>query len=193
MNTLVFASNSPHKLQEIRDLLRGVVHVISLKEAGVDEELPETAQTLEGNALMKAQRVFELTQQACFADDTGLEVEWLGGAPGVFSARFAGPQRRDADNMNLLLHKLANAPHRRAQFRTALALVEPNGVHFFNGQVHGTIAKMPAGTAGFGYDPLFIPDGETRTFAEMTAAEKNAMSHRGRALAQLKEFLAQRS
>jgi XTP/dITP diphosphohydrolase len=142
---------------------------------------------------MKAQRVFELTQQACFADDTGLEVEWLGGAPGVYSARFAGPQRSDTDNMNLLLNKLADAPHRRAQFRTALALVEPSGVHYFNGEVRGIIAKMPVGTGGFGYDPLFIPDGETRTFAEMAAAEKNAMSHRGRALAQLKDFLAQRS
>jgi XTP/dITP diphosphohydrolase len=193
MKTLVFASNSTHKLLEINALLKDHVRVISLAEAGITEELPETAATLEGNAHMKAQRVFELTGMACFADDTGLEVEALGGAPGVYSARFAGPQRSDANNMALLLQKLENAPHRRARFRTVIALLDESGVRFFEGAVVGTIGLEPVGEGGFGYDPLFIPEGASRTFAQMSRDEKNSLSHRGRALAQLTAFLAQRS
>ena len=193
MNTLIFASNNAHKLHEIKAIVPEGFRVVSLEEAGVFEDLAETASTLEGNALMKAERVFERTGLPCFADDTGLEVEALDGAPGVYSARFAGPQRSDEDNMALLLQKLMNASSRRARFRTAIALVGMGKPVVVEGIVSGEIVLEPRGTMGFGYDPVFMPEGHARTFAEMTGEEKNALSHRGRAVQALMRHLAQKS
>lgn len=193
MNTLIFASNNAHKIKEIRAIVPPGFQVVSLEEAGVFEDLAETAPTLEGNALMKANRVYALCGLPCFADDTGLEVEALHGAPGVYSARFAGPQRSDDDNMALLLEKLKDLPNRKARFRTAIALVGLGEPVVLEGIVEGQIATSPRGNKGFGYDPLFVPDGHTQTFAEMEAGEKNALSHRGRAVQALMHHLAQRS
>jgi XTP/dITP diphosphohydrolase len=192
---LCFASNNAHKLDEIRPLLPAGLQLLSLADIGCHEELPETQPTLEGNALQKAQYVFDNYGVGCFADDTGLEVEALGGAPGVYSARYAGPEREASANVAKLLHELATQPQRQARFRTVVALVLPQGglageVHEFSGEVMGTIAATPIGKGGFGYDPVFVPsEGDGRTFAEMTLAEKNLLSHRARAVAGLVEFL----
>ena len=188
---LCFASNNAHKLDEIRRLLPTTVQLLSLAEIGCHEELPETQPTLEGNARQKAQYVFDHYGVSCFADDTGLEVGALGGAPGVYSARYAGPQREAADNVAKLLHELATQPHRRARFRTVIALVRAgHEAHEFSGEVAGTIAVAPIGRSGFGYDPVFVPsEGDGRTFAEMTLPEKNLLSHRARAVDGLVAFL----
>lgn len=188
---LCFASNNAHKLDEIRPLLPATVQLLSLADIGCHEELPETQPTLEGNARQKAQYVFDNYGVSCFADDTGLEVQALGGEPGVYSARYAGPQRSAADNVAKLLHELATQPDRRARFRTVIALVLPDGqVHEFSGEVSGVISSLPMGHSGFGYDPVFVPfEGDGRTFAEMTLAEKNLLSHRARAVEGLVEFL----
>ena len=184
---LCFASNNAHKLDEIRPLLPAGWQLLSLADIGCREELPETQPTLEGNAHQKAQYVFDHYGVACFADDTGLEVEALGGAPGVYSARYAGPQRAAADNVAKLLRELGPEPNRRARFRTVMALVRgPHDQHTFSGAVAGTIAAASIGRGGFGYDPVFVPtEGDGRTFAEMTLAEKNLLSHRARAVAGL--------
>ena len=188
---LCFASNNAHKLEEIRPLLPAGVQLVSLADIGCHEELPETQPTLEGNALQKAQYVWDHYGVACFADDTGLEVLALGGAPGVYSARYAGPQREAAGNVAKLLHELATQPDRRAHFRTVVALVRGAGdARTFSGEVAGTIAAVPIGRGGFGYDPVFVPaEGDGRTFAEMELAEKNLLSHRARAVAGLVAFL----
>ena len=188
---LCFASNNAHKLDEIRPLLPATVQLLSLAEIGCHEELPETQPTLEGNARQKAQYVFDNYGVSCFADDTGLEVAALGGEPGVYSARYAGPQRSAADNVAKLLHELATQPDRRARFRTVIALVLPDGrLHEFSGEVSGVISGLPMGHSGFGYDPIFVPsEGDGRTFAEMTLAEKNLLSHRARAVVGLAAFL----
>ncbi|WP_151085883.1 RdgB/HAM1 family non-canonical purine NTP pyrophosphatase [Hymenobacter baengnokdamensis] len=188
---LCFASNNAHKLDEIRPLLPAGIELLSLAEIGCHEELPETQPTLEGNARQKAQYVFDHYGVPCFADDTGLEVEALHGEPGVYSARYAGPQRAAADNVAKLLHKLGTQLNRRARFRTVVALVRGrHEVREFSGEVAGTIAAAPIGRGGFGYDPVFVPDeGDGRTFAEMTLAEKNQLSHRARAVAGLVAFL----
>ncbi|HET9505610.1 MAG TPA: RdgB/HAM1 family non-canonical purine NTP pyrophosphatase [Hymenobacter sp.] len=188
---LCFASNNAHKLDEIKRLLPTAVQLLSLADIGCHEELPETQPTLEGNARQKAQYVFDNYGVSCFADDTGLEVDALGGAPGVYSARYAGPQRESADNVAKLLHELATQPDRRARFRTVVALVLPSGeVREFSGEVGGTIAGQPVGSRGFGYDPVFVPtEGDGRTFAEMTLDEKNLLSHRARAVEGLVGFL----
>lgn len=190
---LCFASNNAHKLDEIRPLLPAGLELLSLADIGCHEELPETQPTLEGNALQKAQYVFDNYGVACFADDTGLEVAALGGEPGVYSARYAGPQREAADNVAKLLRELGAEPNRQARFRTVVALVRGEGdVHAFSGEVAGTIAPAPSGARGFGYDPVFVPgEGDGRTFAEMTLAEKNGISHRARAVAGLINFLNQ--
>lgn len=190
---LCFASNNAHKLDEIRPLLPAGLELLSLADIGCHEELPETQPTLEGNALQKAQYVFEHYGVACFADDTGLEVAALGGEPGVYSARYAGPQREAADNVAKLLRELGVQPDRSARFRTVVALVRGEGdVHEFSGEVAGTIAPAPSGQGGFGYDPVFVPrEGDGRSFAEMTLAEKNGISHRARAVAGLVKFLNQ--
>jgi XTP/dITP diphosphohydrolase len=188
---LCFASNNAHKLDEIRPLLPAGLELLSLADIGCHEELPETQPTLEGNALQKAQYVFENYGVGCFADDTGLEVDALGGEPGVYSARYAGPQREAADNVAKLLRELGAQPNRSARFRTVVALVRGEGdVHKFSGEVAGTIAAAPSGQGGFGYDPVFVPsEGDGRSFADMTLAEKNNISHRARAVAGLVKFL----
>ncbi len=188
---LCFASNNAHKLDEIRPLLPPGLELLSLADIGCHEELPETQDTLEGNARQKADYVRQHYGVACFADDTGLEVTALGGAPGVYSARYAGPQREAADNVAKLLRELAGAPSRAAQFRTVVALALADGaVHEFSGAVAGRISETPHGVGGFGYDAVFVPtEGDGRTFAQMSGAEKNRVSHRGRAVAGLLAFL----
>lgn len=187
---LCFASNNAHKLDEIRPLLPAGVELLSLADIGCVEELPETQETLEGNARQKAEYVWEHYGVACFADDTGLEVEALNGAPGVYSARYAGPQRNAADNVALLLQELQGQPNRQAHFRTVVALVLPDGRRpVFEGAVEGQITEELHGEGGFGYDPVFRPEQHTRTFAEMPLAEKNTMSHRARAVEKLVAFL----
>ena len=164
-------------------------HVLSLAEIGCHEELPETGETLEANSAQKAQWVWDNYGVACFADDTGLEVEALGGEPGVYSARYAGPQRSSEDNMQLLLQKLQGKQNREARFRTVLTYIFAEGQQQFEGEVRGSIIDEPKGEKGFGYDPVFVPEGHSRTFAQMQLEEKNTMSHRGRAMKKLVQFL----
>ena len=186
---LCFASNNEHKLAEIRQIVGDQYQIVSLQEIGCTEELPEEQTTLEGNSHQKAENVWQHYGVSCFADDTGLEVWALDGAPGVYSARYAGPQRSSTDNMALLLKNLENKTDRRAQFRTSITLILEGDIHQFEGVVTGYIADNLAGEVGFGYDPVFIPDGFNRTFAEMSSAEKNQISHHGRAMQQLVAFL----
>lgn len=188
---LCFASNNAHKLDEIRPLLPPGFELLSLADIGCHEELPETQDTLEGNARQKAEYVLTHYGVGCFADDTGLEVAALHGAPGVYSARYAGPQRRADDNVAKLLHELAGQPDRSARFRTVVALARPGeATREFAGEVAGSISETTRGDRGFGYDPVFVPaEGDGRTFAEMSADEKNRISHRARAVAGLLAFL----
>lgn len=190
MKKLVFASNNAHKLSEIRAILGDRIEIISLSDLQCHEEIPETADTLEGNALIKARYVWEHYGLYCFADDTGLEVEALGGAPGVYSARFAGEHASFEDNISLLLERLSGvAAPRRARFRTVIALIDEYGTHFFEGSVDGEITLERSGDHGFGYDPIFRPEGREETFAQLTEQEKNSMSHRGRAVQKLVRYL----
>lgn len=182
---LVFASHNPHKAEEYRQILGERYEIVSLDELGIDEDIPETGDTLEENALLKARWVRDRLGVSCFADDTGLEVSALGGAPGVYSARFAGEGCTPQDNVRLLLEKLSGCTDRSACFRTVIALITPEGEKLFEGRVDGRIAGEPSGEGGFGYDPVFVPDGWTQTFAEAPAEEKNAISHRGRAMRNL--------
>lgn len=188
---LCFASNNEHKLAEIRPLLPPGLTLLSLADIGCYEELPETQDTLAGNARQKAEYVRQHYGVDCFADDTGLEVTALGGEPGVYSARYAGPQRLAADNVARLLRELTGAADRSARFRTVVALARADGAtHEFAGEVTGHITGELHGTGGFGYDPVFRPaEGDGRTFAEMSNAEKNLVSHRARAVAGLLAFL----
>ena len=192
MKTLVFATNNLHKLEEVRDILGGSFCIASLKEIGCTDDIPETADTLEGNALQKARYVKEKFGYDCFADDTGLEVEALGGAPGVFSARYAGPGHDSEANMQKLLKELEGKTNRQAQFRTVVALILEGREYTFEGIVRGTILTECRGTAGFGYDPVFVPEGYAETFAEMGSEEKNRISHRARAVQKLADFLHKR-
>ncbi|HAW52360.1 MAG TPA: non-canonical purine NTP pyrophosphatase [Flavobacteriales bacterium] len=178
---IVFATNNPNKLKEIRAILGGEFKVLSLSDIQCEEELPETTETLEGNALQKAQYVFDHYGHECFADDTGLEVNFLSGKPGVRSARYAGDNCTADDNMDKLLNELGGTDNRSAQFRTVIAWVNKSGFHLFEGQVEGDISKERKGEGGFGYDPIFIPKGHQISFAEMSGEEKNAISHRKRA------------
>ena len=190
MKKLVFASNNAHKLSEIRAILGDRLEIISLSDLQCHDEIPETADTLEGNALIKARYVWEHYGLYCFADDTGLEVEALGGAPGVYSARFAGEHASFEDNVSLLLERLSGvAAPRRARFRTVVALIDEYGTHFFEGSVEGEITLERSGDHGFGYDPIFRPEGREETFAQLTEQEKNSMSHRGRAVQKLVRYL----
>ena len=189
MTTLCFASNNAHKLSEIRPLLEPDFRVLSLTDIGCFEELAETQPTLEGNSFQKADYVFRNYNVPCIADDSGLEVEALDGEPGVFSARYAGPQKSSVDNMDLLLQKLSNAQNRRAQFRTIITLVGLGPTKYFEGIVKGSITTDKRGTQGFGYDPIFQPEGFTRTFAQMDIHEKNQFSHRALAIRKLIAFL----
>jgi XTP/dITP diphosphohydrolase len=187
---LVAATNNKHKLEEIKPLLEPTYRVISLDGLGCTEELAETSNTLEGNSLQKAQFIFDTYKLPCIADDTGLEVESLDGAPGVYSARYAGAQRNSDDNIALLLKNLEGKSNRKARFRTIITLILENGsVHYFEGIVDGEIIATRKGSNGFGYDPVFLPEGFSRTLAEMTLAEKNVFSHRARAVKKLEEFL----
>lgn len=186
---IVFATNNAHKLSEVQAVLGDRFRLVTLAECGVTEEIPEDAPTLEGNALQKARYVHERTGADCFADDTGLEVDALDGAPGVHSARYATDGHDFAANNRLLLRNLAGAADRSAHFRTVIALILDGREYLFEGRVDGRIAESEAGCGGFGYDPLFVPEGFDRTFAEMGADEKNAISHRGRAVRRLVEFL----
>jgi XTP/dITP diphosphohydrolase len=186
---LCFATNNPHKLREISDKLGPAFGIVSPRDLGIEEELPENQDTLEGNSLEKATYLHRLSGMDCFADDTGLEVRALGGAPGVLSARYAGPGKDSADNIRLLLQKLDGKSDREARFRTVITLII-NGHHLqFEGQISGTILEKPVGTKGFGYDPVFQPHGYHRSFAEMDLTTKNQISHRARAVEKLVEFL----
>ncbi|MBF1067233.1 MAG: non-canonical purine NTP diphosphatase [Porphyromonadaceae bacterium] len=190
MKKLVFASNNAHKLAEIRSILAGRVEVVSLSDIDCHDDIPETADTLEGNALIKARHIWEHYGLYCFADDTGLEVDALDGAPGVYSARFAGEKATFEDNISLLLERLKGVPApRRAAFRTVIALIDEYGTHLFEGSVAGEITEERLGGQGFGYDPVFLPAGQTKTFAQLTESEKNSMSHRGRAIQKLVSYL----
>lgn len=189
MMELVFATQNPHKAREIEAKLGDGFTIISLDTLGITEEIPETATTLEGNALMKARYVFEKTGRNCFADDTGLEVEALNGEPGVYSARYAGLQKNPEDNIRLLLEKLQPYSNRKARFRTVIALIIEGEEYTFDGIAEGEIISSKRGEEGFGYDPVFVPAGHTRTFAEMTLDEKNELSHRAKAFAKMKEHL----
>lgn len=186
---IVFATNNAHKLSEVQAVLGDRFRLVTLAECGITEEIPEDALTLEGNALQKARYVHGRTGADCFADDTGLEVDALGGAPGVHSARYATDGHDFAANNRLLLRNLAGAADRSAHFRTVIALILDGREYLFEGRVDGRIAESEAGCGGFGYDPLFVPEGFDKTFAEMDADEKNAISHRGRAVRRLVEFL----
>lgn len=192
MEILCFATNNLHKIEEARVALGDSLRILTLDEAGIKEELPETQDTLEGNARQKAQYIFDHHGFSSFADDTGLEVDALGGAPGVYSARYAGPRCLADDNMNLLLKNMDGVSSRSAQFRTVIHLVLPEGQWSFEGVVRGTLLRARRGSGGFGYDPLFLPDGHDRTLAEMSLPEKNRISHRGKAVRKLAEFLRSR-
>ena len=186
---LVFATNNAHKLAEVSAILGPGWELVTPASLGITEDIPETADTLEGNALQKARYIYERTSLDCFADDTGLEVAALGGAPGVRSARYAGDHHDFDDNNRLLLKNLEGATDRSARFRTVIALIIDGREHLFEGRVEGRIIDEYRGTGGFGYDPIFAPDGADTTFAEMAAAEKNAISHRARAVEKLAQFL----
>lgn len=186
---ILFATNNAHKLAEVRAVLGDDFTLVTPRDCGVTEEVPETQPTLEGNAAQKARYLYERTGCDCFADDTGLEVEVLGGAPGVHSARYATDGHDFAANNRLLLRNLEGAANRRARFRTVICLILGGEEHFFEGIVEGRIAERESGTEGFGYDPLFVPEGSDRSFARMSAEEKNALSHRGRAVRRLADYL----
>lgn len=191
--TIVFATNNSHKLQEVRNIVGDRCSVKSLAEIGCHDDIPETADTLEGNALIKARWVSAKYGFDCFADDTGLEVVALGGAPGVKSARYAAEEGNSADhdsvaNMRVLLKNMEGASDRSARFRTVIALAINGEEHCFEGKVEGTIIESPRGADGFGYDPVFMPEGHDLTFAEMGADQKNSLSHRKHALDRLMEF-----
>ena len=201
---IVFATNNQHKLQEIRDILGSEFEIVSLKDIGCDVDIPETGNTLEENAMQKAQYVYDHYNLSCFADDTGLEVETLNGEPGVHSARYAEGTDHDSEaNMAKLLRNLEDKDNRKARFRTVIALIQkqdvcPCGctsikkVNRFEGIVDGSIATEKHGTAGFGYDPIFIPEGYDKSFAELGESIKNGISHRARAVAKLAEYLKQK-
>ena len=190
MRQLIFATNNAHKVDEVRAALDGKVDVVTLAEAGLQGEIPETADTLQGNALQKAQWVWERTHTDCFADDTGLEVEALHGTPGVYSARYAGEHCSFDDNIDKLLQALDGQTNRRAAFRTVICLIEHGEPRYFEGRVDGQIlTERHSVGEGFGYDPVFMPDRFALSFAEMPLEVKNSISHRGLAVKKLVEYL----
>ena len=188
---LIFATHNRHKVSEVQAMLPAGIHVRSLSDLGCDEDIPETADTLQGNALQKAQFVHERYYCNCFADDTGLEIDALDGRPGVYSARYAGEGCSFDDNVRKVLAELENVPlaQRTARFRTVVALILDGRTYFFEGKVEGLMTLERHGVEGFGYDPIFLPEGYGQTFAEMDASEKNRISHRGRAMAKMVGFL----
>lgn len=189
MKDLVFATNNAHKVEEVRNKLNGLFSIRTLSEIGCTEEIPETSDTLQGNASQKSHYLHDKYHCNCFADDTGLEVEALDGAPGVFSARYAGPAKDSEANLDKLLAELKNKSNRRARFRTVISLFLEDKEYFFEGIVTGTILTERHGNGGFGYDPVFQPDGYDCSFSELTMEEKNSISHRGRAVEELIKFL----
>lgn len=186
---LIFASNNRHKLEEISKIVDTAFSIINLKQANCEGEIPETATTLEGNALQKAHWVYSRTHKNCLADDTGLEIDALNGAPGVYTARFAGDECTPEDNIQKTLRLMKNQTNRRACFRTVIACIIDGKEYLFEGLVEGEIATEKMGDGGFGYDPIFIPKGYSQSFAQMPLDEKNSISHRGRATAKFVEFL----
>lgn len=186
---LVFATHNQNKAKEIQSLLDDRFEILTLSEINCNDEIPETVETLEGNSLLKAQFVSENFKVNCFADDTGLEIVALDGKPGVYSARYAGEEKSAEANMNRVLSELENSTNRNAQFRTVITLILENKTFTFEGIVKGEIIREKRGTDGFGYDPIFVPEGQNKTFAEMTMAEKNLQSHRARAFQKMIEFL----
>lgn len=188
----VFVTNNNHKLEEVMNILGNKIEILSLKDMECHDEIPETADTLEGNALLKARYIYERYHTDCFADDTGLEVEALHGAPGVYSARYAGNDHNSENNMRKLLEELKGVDNRNARFRTVFALIIDGKEHLFEGIVNGEIVSVRKGTSGFGYDPIFVPKGYTQTFAEMGNAEKNKISHRAIATQKLCKFLGRK-
>lgn len=189
MGKIVFATNNEHKLREIRAILHGELEVLSLADIGCHTDIPETADTLEGNALIKARFVSDNYGYDCFADDTGLEVEALNGEPGVRTARYAGEDQDSQANMRKLLREMEGKTNRNARFRTAIALIQKGEEHLFSGEVRGIISTEPMGDKGFGYDPVFVPEDTGKTFAQMGEDAKNHISHRARAVAKLIEYL----
>jgi len=186
---LIFATNNVNKLEEVNKLLANNIQLLSLEYIGCDEDIPETKDTIEGNAIQKAEYVHQNYSCSCFADDTGLEVDALNGEPGVFSARYAGPQRNAQDNMELILNKLKGEQQRSARFKTVIALYYNKTLYTFTGVCEGSITQSARGKQGFGYDPIFQPKGYQQTFAEMPLSLKNTIGHRGKAVAQLVAFL----
>jgi XTP/dITP diphosphohydrolase len=190
---LIFASNNEHKIREIKSILGNSFTLLSLTDMNINEDIPEEEPILEGNALSKARYVYNATGMNVFADDTGLEIDALNGLPGVHSARFAGESKNSSSNIEKVLSLLGSTENRNARFRTVIALIYEKKEYLFEGIVQGTIISEKRGNEGFGYDPVFIPDGKTLTFAEMELDEKNTISHRARAFGKLREFLDQHS
>ena len=189
MHTLIFATNNRNKVAEIQSLVGANFTIIPLKEAGIEIDIPEPHDQLEANALEKAMTIFNMTSQNCFSEDTGLEIEGLGGAPGVKSARYAGENSNSQANIDLVLSKMTGIENRTAQFRTVICLIWENQTYYFEGVCKGQILSNMQGENGFGYDPIFVPDGATKSFANMTMDEKNTFSHRKKAVTQLFDFL----
>lgn len=193
MMKIVFATNNAHKLNELRQIAGNNLQLLSLNDINCHDDIPETGNTLQDNALQKARYIYEKYGMDCFADDTGLEVDCLGGAPGVHSARYAPGEGHDAEaNTRLLLENMSGSSDRTARFRTVIALILDGKEYLFEGKVEGAITEAPAGDGGFGYDPVFMPDGWDRTFAQATPEQKNAVSHRGRAVKALMQFLLEK-
>jgi XTP/dITP diphosphohydrolase len=187
---IVFASNNAHKVEEVRAKLPASFKVLSLREVIGDVDIPETGTTLDANAAIKARYLYERTGKNCFADDTGLEITALDGEPGVYSARYAGEGCSFDDNMNKVLRNMEGKADRSARFRTVICLILDGEEHYFAGEVKGQMLEQRVGEKGFGYDPIFQPDGHAETFAQMSMEQKNTISHRGKAVAQLVEFLS---
>ncbi len=186
---LVFATNNPNKLKEMKLLLPQSIELLSLKDIGCDDQINETGKTIRENAYVKSRYIYEKFGMNCFADDTGLEVQSIGGRPGVYSARFAGPACRSEDNIQKVLAELKGTDNRKANFRTVISMIIDGHETIFEGIVDGVITEIPEGENGFGYDPVFLPDGFNQTFAEMTDQEKNSISHRGIAVRKLVSYI----
>lgn len=186
---LVFATNNKHKLEEVLKIISKDFEILSLKDINCFEEIPETQDTIEGNASQKAQYIYDKYNINCFADDTGLEIDALNGEPGVYSARYAGERCTFDDNIEKALKKLKGVSNRKAQFKTVISLIIDGKEHQFTGIIEGTLLKERRGTSGFGYDPIFLPKDYNKTFAELSSEEKNKISHRGKASRKLADFL----
>ena len=186
---LIFASNNQHKIEELKAFCKNVIDIVSLKEAGIDIDIPEPHDTLEENASEKSWTIYKLTGKNCFSEDTGLEIEALNGEPGVKSARYAGEARTFKNNIEKILSQLSSHSNKKAKFRAVISLIIDGKENQFEGICSGKIIDTPAGTEGFGYDPIFIPDGSDRTFAEMSVEEKNQFNHRTKAAAKLVAYL----